>query len=68
MAQYERYAELRDQAGLTDYAVAKRADIVASTLSDWKSGRSVPKLQKLTRIAEAINVKLEDLIEEVDAG
>lgn len=66
MAQYERYAELRDQAGLTDYAVAKRAGIVASTLSDWKSGRSIPKLQKLTRIAEAVNAKLDDLIEEVD--
>lgn len=67
MAQYERYAELRDQAGLTDYAVAKRAGIVASTLSDWKSGRSIPKLQKLTRIAEAVNAKLDDLIEEVEA-
>lgn len=44
---YKVYAELRDKAGLSDYAVSKATEIPASTLSDWKNGLYEPKVDKL---------------------
>lgn len=40
---YERYVELRDKKGVTDYRVSKDTNITASTFVDWKNGRSKPK-------------------------
>lgn len=37
---YADYAKIRDAAGLSDSAVAKKAEISAATLSDWKNGKS----------------------------
>jgi transcriptional regulator with XRE-family HTH domain len=59
---YERYAELRDQRGLTDYAVSKAIDITQSTLSDWKNARYTPKLDKLLKIAKLFGMSLDELI------
>lgn len=33
---YARYAKLRDEKGLTDYAVAKKTGISPSLISEWK--------------------------------
>lgn len=59
---YEKYAKLRDERNLTDYAVANQTGIAPSTLSDWKNGRTVPKADKLKLIAELFGVHIEDLI------
>lgn len=59
---YERYAELRDAKGVTDSAVAAATGIGVSTFSDWKSGRSKPKVEKLQKIAEYFGVHIEDLL------
>ena len=56
---YEKYCKLRDDANLTDYAVAKKTGIGQSTFTDWKKGKSVPKTDKLMKIAEAFGVPLE---------
>lgn len=61
---YEKYIKLRDERGLTDYQVAKDTGITKSTFSDWKSGRSNPKLDKLQKIADYFGVSLEYFIEE----
>ena len=63
---YDRYAAIRDKKGLTDYRVALSADIVKSTFSDWKSNRSMPKLEKLSRIAKVLDVPIESLMTETD--
>lgn len=44
---YERYVELRNQKGVSDYRVAKDTGIPKSTFSDWKSGRSKPKIARI---------------------
>lgn len=62
MVKYEIYASLRDKANLNDCKVSKIAEIPRSTISEWKRGRSTPKLENLTKIASAIGVKLNDLI------
>ena len=59
---YEKYAALRDSKKVTDYRVAVDTGITKSTFADWKSGRSVPKLDKLKRIADYFGVSIEYFI------
>lgn len=59
---YTRYVELRDAKGVTDYAVATATNIPRSTFTEWKSGRSKPKLEKLMKIASYFGVSVEELI------
>ena len=56
---YEIYCQLRDSKGCKDADVAKATGITKSTFSDWKSGRSKPKGDKLRKIAEFFNVSVE---------
>lgn len=59
---YARYTELRDSKGVKDADVSKATNIPASTFTDWKTGKSKPKLEKLIRIAEYFEVSVEELI------
>ena len=56
---YARYAKLRDDRNLTDYRVSTDTGITKSTFSDWKSGRSSPKVEKLMILADYFDVPLE---------
>lgn len=62
MTIYERYCSIRDSKGIKDAHVATGTGIGKSTFSDWKSGRSVPKNDKLKKIADFLNVPLEYLM------
>lgn len=62
MTIYERYCIIRDSKGLKDSNVATLANIGKSTFSDWKSGRSTPKQEKLSRIANALDVTIDYLM------
>lgn len=61
---YEKYAEIRDRHGYTDAMVADKADVAPATLSQWKTGKSKPKADKLLRIADTLEVPVEVLIRE----
>lgn len=61
---YTKYVELRDSANVKDFDVAKATGIPASTFSDWKKGKSKPKLEKLVKIARFFGVSVEVFIEE----
>lgn len=58
---YDIYCKLRDDKQIKDSDVAKATGITKSTFSDWKSGRSNPKQDKLQKIAEYFGVSLEYL-------
>ena len=58
---YERYCELRDLKNLTDTQVAEFCGFSKSTLSDWKSGKGTPKLDKIQKIAECLDVSIDYL-------
>lgn len=60
---YNKYVELRDERGLTDYKVSLDTGISKSTFTDWKNGRSKPKVEKLRKIAEYFNVSITEFIE-----
>ena len=53
---YNRYEELLKKTGKTSYQVSKDTGIAQSTLSDWKSGRSKPKIEKLKILADYFGV------------
>ena len=53
---YVRYVELRDKKGVTDYRVSIETGIPKSTFSEWKSGRSKPKFDKLLILAKYFGV------------
>lgn len=57
---YEKYVMIRNSRGLKDADVAKGTGIAASTFSDWKSGRSMPKMLKLQKIADFLKVNISE--------
>lgn len=61
---YEKYVKLRDEKGVTDYRVSEDTKITKSTFSDWKYGRSNPKIDKLKILADYFGVSIEYFMEE----
>ena len=59
---YAKYAELRDAKGANDAQVADATGIARSTFTDWKSGRSTPKVEKLMKIADFFGITLDELV------
>ena len=58
MLTYERYAEIRDSRGMKDSDVCRATGIAHGSISDWKHGRSIPKADKIKKIADALNVSV----------
>lgn len=63
---YEKFVELLQKHNTTAYKVAKNTGIAYSTFSDWKSGRSNPKNEKLQKIANYFGVSVSYLIGEAE--
>lgn len=61
---YEKFAELLDKNNKTAYQVSKDTGIAQSVLSDWKTGRSKPKVDKLKALADYFGVSIEYFLEE----
>ena len=60
---YEKFAELLDKNNKTAYQVSKDTGIAQSVLSDWKTGRSKPKVDKLKVLADYFDVSIEYFLE-----
>lgn len=56
---YERYLELLEENNCKSADVARETKIHPSTFTDWKKGKSSPKIDKLQKIAEFFNVNVE---------
>lgn len=56
---YDVFSKLLQERDVTAYAVSKATGVSQSTLSDWKNGKSVPKIDKLKLIADYFGVQLE---------
>ena len=59
---YNIFENLLKMNKTTVYRVSKDTGIAASTFSDWKSGRSVPKLDKIKILAGYFDVPLEYML------
>jgi len=55
---YKKFEALLKNNNTTVYKVSKATGIAQSTFSDWKSGRSTPKLDKLNKIADFFGVDI----------
>ncbi len=59
---YRRFSELLSARNISVYRISKDTGISPSTFTDWKNGRSVPKADKMRRIAEYFGVSLDTLL------
>ncbi len=53
---YEIYQKLLDMNGVKSADVARATGISNMTLSDWKNGKSTPKMDKIEKIAKYFGV------------
>ncbi len=65
---YKNFEALLRANDTSVYRVSKETGIPASTFSDWKTGRSTPKAEKLKKIARFFDVSLEYLLDGTDGG
>lgn len=48
---YNKFKDLCDKKGVTAYKVAKDLGFSSTSLYEWKSGKTKPKLDKISKIA-----------------
>ena len=60
---YQKYEELLKRTGKTSYQVSKDTGIGQNTLSNWKTGRSQPKVEKLKILADYFGVDVNFFLE-----
>lgn len=53
----------RERLGLTQEELAIKLDVSRPAVGSWESGKAKPRLDKLTQLAELLNVKVSDLID-----
>lgn len=63
---YKKFAELLRKTNKTAYQVSKDTKIAQSVLSDWKSGRSNPKVDKLKILADYFGVPIEYFLDDTE--
>lgn len=54
--------ELANVRGVTFYSIAKELGFAQTVFSDWKSGKSMPKTDKLLKISEYFGVGIEHFV------
>lgn len=59
---YVRFEKLKEEKGVTSYAVAKATGITTTTLTNWGKGKYTPKQDKLQLIADYFDVTLDYLV------
>ena len=60
---YNKYEKLLKDSGKTSYQVSKDTGIGQNTLSNWKTGRSRPKVEKLKILADYFGVEANFFLE-----
>lgn len=61
---YKKYEKLLHKTGKTSYQVSKDTGIGQNTLSDWKTSRSQPKVDKLQILADYFGVPVTYFLEQ----
>ena len=64
---YENFAALLEKTNKTAYRVAQDTGLNASVFSDWKSGKSKPKVDKLKILADYFGVSIEYFLQDTSA-
>ncbi len=56
---YEKLQDLLDKTNKTAYQVAQETGVSTATLSNWKNGNYVPKVDKIKILADYFGVSIE---------
>ena len=59
---FEKFEQLVKARGITAYRVAKDIGLAPTVFSDWKSGKSKPKVDKIKKIADYFGVSVDYFI------
>lgn len=59
-----RLRNLRKNAGLTQQDIAEKLDLSAAAIGAWENGRARPRLDKMSQLAELLNVRVSELMGE----
>ncbi len=62
MPSYEKFKAILERKNIRPADVAKGTGMTSTVFSDWKKGKSNPKVDKLSRIAAYLNVPLGELL------
>ena len=65
---YSKYEELLKKSGETSYQMSKATGVGQNTLSNWKTGRSQPKIGKLQKIADHFGVPVTYFLEDTTSS
>lgn len=68
MTAYQTFSKLCAGHNVTASQVARETDISRSTFTQWKTGRSKPKIENLCKIANYFEVPVAMFIEEYVNG
>jgi len=60
----DRIVKLRETAGLSANALAKKANVAQSTLSEIESNKYLPRIDFLAKVCAALNISLADFFAE----
>jgi XRE family transcriptional regulator, regulator of sulfur utilization len=63
----ENVRALRESQGLSQTQLSRRADVPRATLSNLESGEANPTISVLLRVASALGVRVEELLQQVPA-
>ena len=58
---YENYQKIKESKNMKDRDVAKATGIDPATFSHWKKGLYTPKEDKLIKIANYLNISVDEL-------
>lgn len=61
---YNHLETVLRERNITPYRLSKETGVSTATLSNWKFGRYTPKIDKIKRIADFLDIPIEYFIEE----
>lgn len=59
---YERYFFIKVNKGFSDSEMARRTGLTRSLFSNWKAGKSMPKIETLFKISQVLGCHVTDII------
>lgn len=59
---YENFSKIAALKGVTPYRIAKDTGLTTVLFTDWKKGKSKPKIDKLTIIANYLGISVDSLL------
>ena len=59
---YKKYSTVRDLRGLKDVDVCRNTGVLQATMSGWKHGSGIPKIESRKKIADFLEVPVTEFI------